>query len=350
MTGRRSWGTLLSLAAAAGLVVLASVSFAPAAPIPAPAKGKAVPAKTDTADSAATKAESFLLPTDWRNANGSINHAAIVTQEKKRLEVINRELKVTMQMKETAHFLIFSNAPDKDTQQFVTWCEAVYANLCRQFEVGPSERVWDGKCILMLFQTRDQYKANARTFDRFTTSVDKTSGYFLHECREIPGVDPNTIPQLVHISLPVEKTIPQELQAVFAHETTHAFFELFRTPGHIPLWLHEGLAVYMEVFNEPALRGYQLRMAKEYLATNKSLAPMFADKLEDLTPAQYGVSYTLVEDLLTLGGGKFKQFIINLKDGKEVDDALKAVYGFDSVALEKQWRDGLNKVKVVKKG
>jgi hypothetical protein len=381
MMRQRTWGALL----AAGLCValLVSVSFAPAVgglsvirvplaacppvsmsdgtggqaasgtPIAlfAPAKGKAAPAATDTGgESASKKFECFLLPTNWRNADGSVNQAAILAQEKTRLDTINKELKVTMKVKETPHYLIFSCAPDKETQLFTSWCENLYANLCRQFEITTSEHLWDGKCLLMLFETKDQYKANAKAFDRFGTNIDKTSGYFLWECREVPGMDPRTLPQLVHICIPVEKRIPQELQAVFAHEATHAFFEMYRRPGRLPLWLHEGLATYMEVVNEPMTRAYRLHLAKDYADTGKSLVPMLTGKLDDLTPEQYGVAYTLVEDLISLGGPKFKKFVINLKDGQEVDAAMKGAFGFDTVAFEKQWREGLSKVKVVKKG
>ena len=241
------------------------------------------------------KMECFLLPTDWRNADGSINEAAIVVQEKKRLDVFNKELKVTMQMKETPHYLLFSCAPDKETQLFTTWCENLYSNLCRQFEITASEHLWNGKCLLLLFQTKDQYKAYAKTFDRVPNNIDKTSGYFLWECREVPGTDSKTLPQLVHICIPVEKRIPQDLQSVFAHEATHAFFEMYRKPGRLPLWLHEGVAVYMEVVNEPLMRGYQLHLAKDYSVTNKPLKPMFDNTLDDLTEDQYGVAYTLVE-------------------------------------------------------
>ncbi len=371
MIGQRQRGNLPRLAAlaVAGVMALclgACQAVSERGPLPqpvsllAPAKtgttgGKTGPAATDTAassDSADTvaKYECFLLPTDWRNADGTINEAAIVTQEKKRLDFFNKELKVTFRMSETTHYLLFSCAPEKETQLFNTWCENLYSNLCRQFEIGATDHLWDGKCLIMLFDTKERFKDYAEKYDHCSTHIEKAAGYFLWECREVPGTDSKTLPQLVHICIPVgDKPIPQMLQSVFAHEATHAFFEMYRKPGRLPLWLHEGVAVYMQVVNEPLMRGGQLKLAKDYIAANKSLKPMFDNTLDDLTEEQYGVAYSLVETLIGQGGGKFKQFVIKLKDGEKVDAAMKAAYGFDTAGLEKQWRDALAKIKLTAK-
>jgi hypothetical protein len=311
---------------------------------------KSTPAaeKNDPSDSDTARYEAFLLPTDWRNADGTINEAAILVQEKKRLDVINKELKVTLRQSETPHYLIFSCASDETTKNFEKWSENLYSNLCRQFQIQPTERLWNGKCLLMLFETRAQYSDYAKKFDHSRQNMDKTSGYFLWECREVPGTDSKTLPQLVHISIPTEKQIPQMLQDVFAHEATHAFFEMYRKPGRLPLWLHEGVAVYMEVVNEPMMRGYQLKLAQDYLKTNKPLKTMMGEDPEWLEENQYGVAYTLVEQLLSQpqGGAKFKQFVIKLKDGEQADPAMKAAFGFDTSGLEKMWREAMAKIKL----
>jgi hypothetical protein len=314
-------------------------------------KGAPAAEKSDPGDSDTARYEVFLLPTDWRNTDGTINEAAILAQEKKRLDVINKALKVNLQMSETTHYLIFSCASDETTRNFEKWSENLYANLCRQFQIQPTERLWNGKCLLMLFETRDQYARYAKEFDHSRQNMDKTAGYFLWECREVPGTDSKTLPQLVHISIPTEKQIPQMLQDVFAHEATHAFFEMYRKPGRLPLWLHEGVAVYMEVVNEPLMRGYQLKLAKDFLASNKPTKPLFEDSLDTLEEGQYGVSYTLVEQLLSQpqGGAKFKQFIIKLKDGEKVDPAMKAAFGFDTSGLDKMWHDAMSKIKLTTK-
>jgi hypothetical protein len=289
--------------------------------------------------------EVFQLPEGWRRADGSIDQTVLLTQEKRRLAVLNKKLKDPMKMSETAHYLIFSSAGDDVTLQFSRWSEALYLNLCRQFEIPVTEHLWDGKCILMIFATDADFRSHAKLFDE-QNPKDKAAAYFLWERRSMPGVDMAKIPQLVHICIPVEKNKPAVLQELFAHEATHAFFEFYRRPGRLPLWLNEGLAVFVTVFNDPSLRVYYIRAAKGYATAGKTLKPLLDEKLDTLEPDQYALAYSIVEYLQTMGGAKFKQFVCALKDEKTVDDAMKAVYGFDLAGLEKAWRDYMAKASV----
>jgi len=280
--------------------------------------------------------EAFQLPTDWRKDDGSFNQVALVAQQKKRLDSINKTLGLQMKSAETPHFLVFSNAGDLMIQSFVKGGEALYANLCRVFGIPPADRVWDGKCILLLFATDYQFRQHVSKVDGFT--FDGESAYFMWERRL--GTDGKIAPepQLMHICIPTERAKPALLQRRFSHEGTHAFFALYYKPVPLPTWLSEGLAEYMTVVNDPSLRADKMYISKEISSTNRSLGMFFSDRPIDMPAELYCVAFSMVECLITQGGGpKIKKLIMSIKDGKTADQALQAVYGVDTLGLERAW-------------
>jgi hypothetical protein len=277
--------------------------------------------------------EAWRLPENFRNANGTFNEASLIAQQKKRLDFMNEKLSARFKMTETTHYLIFSDASSANTNAFVKMSEALYASLRKQFAIEGNERIWDGKCILLLFGSRDVFLKYSKTFDGHDAVA--AGAYFAWECS-----DPK-LPQLVHICIPTDKGDLRRLQELFAHEGTHAFFQLYKKPVTLPLWLHEGLAEYMTVVNDPGLK-----------AKKEAWAIYFAYKGTDIRevldcppgsgfkwPA-YNVSYTLVDFLLSgLGWNvKFKKFVELLKANVKQEDALKEAYGFGIDELQQRWR------------
>jgi hypothetical protein len=150
---------------------------------------------------------------------------------------------------------------------------------------------------------------------------------------------PTTNPQLVHICMPVSDRGVRLNQEIFAHETTHAFLQMYRRPAPVPRWLHEGLAVYMTVVNDPALRPLKTAPAVAAARAGASLDRLLAAVTgDDLKIQEYSVAFTLVDYLQQAGKPKFKQFVLLLKEGKDQPTALKTAYGFDADGLSKRWR------------
>ena len=307
-----------------------------AAPKPEPAK----PAERETQEAGGDTGERVVvrsrepgaweLPSNYRNADGSFNQKAIVAQQKMRLDEANKRLMAKMRLVETPHYLVFSDADDAMTGLFVKWCEALYSNLCRQFGIGTREKTWDGKCILLVFNSRALFQQHAKTFDG--NDASRAGAYFAWECRS-----PNE-PQLVHICIPLDTRDPRRLQELFAHEGTHAFFQLYRKVVDLPLWLHEGLAEFMTVVNDKTLMSQKQEWSKNMARGKTSIRPILeAPSGQGFAYPAYSVSYTLVEFLLTAGKSKFKKFIDLLKDGKPQEEALQEAYGFGLAELERRW-------------
>ncbi|MBM3957684.1 MAG: hypothetical protein FJ313_06490 [Gemmatimonadetes bacterium] len=321
ITGRlRAAGRFLGAAALAAALT-AGVLAEEKAPPPT-----RVPTRGESA-----KPEAFRLPPDYKNADGSFNQEALVAQQRKRLEPINEKLLGKFEMAETAHYLIVSDADPQISQTFVKWAEALYSNLCSQFGIDPKERVWDGKCMLLLFSTRRKFQQYSLEFDGHDAGM--AGAYFAWEANSARE------PQLVHICIPLDEKDPRRLQDLFAHEGTHAFFQLYKRPVDLPLWLHEGLAEYMTVVNDPGLRpqkaGYALQVASSGASIERVLRSTTGMPLSIM---DYSVSYTLVDCLVKAGKPKFKQYIALLKEGKDQVTALKTAYGCDLFGLEQRWR------------
>ncbi len=345
---------VLAALAAAGLGAAAALAEAPAdGPIPAPpartivradapatatapadvtASAAPVPgAKAHAPPSEPSAVDPFALPPDFRTADGAIDQDALVAQERRRLDLMNEKLKGRFRISETVHYLIFSDVDPSLSASFGQWCEALYGNLCTEFGIDPKGRVWDGKCMLAVFAARQKFEAYARCFDG--EDVRDAGAYF--SCESFGGDGPN----LVHICIPADDRTPKRLQELLAHEGTHAFFQLYRRPVTLPLWLHEGLAEYMTVVNDPTLGPRKSLPAKRAARLPAGLDSLFsrtADKQLSLT--EYSIAYSLVAFLQKTGHPKFMQMIDLLKEGKDAEAAMKEAYGFGTAGLEERWR------------
>jgi len=274
----------------------------------------------------------YRLPADWQAPSGGIDQEAVVAQQKKRREAINNALGIDLQVAETRHYLIFSNASPTVSRNFLKWCEALYRNLTKQFGLSSSEKVWDGKCILILFCYRRQFESYARRYDGMT-AASRAGAYFGIEAHG-PGK-----PNLTHICVPIDTEDPRRLQELFAHEGTHAFFELYKTQGRLPLWLHEGLAEFMTTVNDRELRPLKWGPAEQAAQSGRSIHAIFEVPMGGmLSITQYRVALTLVDFLLKAGRQKFKKFVDNLKDGMPQEKALQDAYGWTFRDMEARWR------------
>ncbi|MCX5683051.1 MAG: hypothetical protein NT049_05125, partial [Planctomycetota bacterium] len=147
-------------------------------------------------------------------------------------------------------------------------------------------------------------------------------------------------PQLVHVVLFLEGHEPRDMRNFFAHEGTHAFVVMFRRGEPLPLWLHEGMAMYMSAVNDPPLGPSMWKHVQAKVLSGVPYGHLVTnDKLTQLTADEYMAAYAMVDYLCKLGGQKsFRQFMIQLKEGKEQDAALKSVYRYDRTEFVKQWQ------------
>lgn len=128
------------------------------------------------------------------------------------------------------------------------------------------------------------------------------------------------------------------------HELTHVLVGhfTFTCLGEVPTWLNEGLAVY----SEGPLDANSQAQLEEAIRTDsilpvRTLSGRFSE-VSDKANLSYSESYSIVTFLINrFGREKMNALLIALRDGNTVDEALRAVYGFDVDGLEDQWRGSI---------
>jgi len=128
-----------------------------------------------------------------------------------------------------------------------------------------------------------------------------------------------------------------------AHELTHVLVGhlTFSCLGFIPTWLNEGLAKYGAGGLQPYEQTtFDQAVASDTLISLRSLVGNFPES--DAAYQAYAESYSVVNFLIkTYGRNKMNTLLLDLRDGQTIDDALQAVYGFDTDGLEAAWRSSI---------
>ncbi len=129
-----------------------------------------------------------------------------------------------------------------------------------------------------------------------------------------------------------------------AHELTHVVIGhlTFNCLWSVPTWLNEGLAVYSEgQLDESSQKNFDQAIRDDTLMSLRSLSGGFSEK-SDKADLSYSQSFSVVKFLIeTYKRDKMTALLKNLRDGNTADEALQAVYGFDTDGLEDAWRAGI---------
>ena len=149
----------------------------------------------------------------------------------------------------------------------------------------------------------------------------------------------------------IEKT---GFYALSVHELTHLYFDQYFLPTLSPLWLSEGMAVYMQIYASKQKPSYIVKRLKQILETGKLIpfdemmsAQTIKDYPTDKAEMWYTQAYSLVDYLLnTRSRDEFYKFCTELKNGTPVHQALYRAYGmpFNKVStLQNVWLHDLQK-------
>ncbi len=232
----------------------------------------------------------------------------------------------------TKRFLLEVSVPPEMGRKYADLCEKAYKKFCRIFHVEPAETVWKGKCIVYLFANRDQFVRFAALAHRSERGM-RSGGY-----TRVRAAYPE-------IALFLHRNDHIRLQQTLVHEMTHVFVSLFRKPGSVPTWLHEGCAQFFE-FQHYAGRsrlGYSRKLMKHLVAKNKHrpLAQLMKDKFQPTDQVSYAQSWSLLDFLINAAKGSSRrtsQFLLLVKQGQPPESALKAAFGWDMARLEALWK------------
>lgn len=126
-------------------------------------------------------------------------------------------------------------------------------------------------------------------------------------------------------------TLRHELTHVVTAEAGEGIFRL------LPFWLDEGTAVYFQE-DRGGFRDAAERAIERGQVFSIRQITTIAGEPEDIG-LYYGQSWHIVEYMIdTYGEEQFANLYAEMHDGKRIDGALEAVYGFDQDGLEDEWR------------
>lgn len=149
----------------------------------------------------------------------------------------------------------------------------------------------------------------------------------------------------------IEKT---GFYALTVHELTHLYFDQYFLPKLSPLWLSEGMAVYMQVYASKKRPSYVEKRLTQIVQTGKVIPfeeMMSAETLKnyshDKAEVWYTQAYSVVDYLLnTRSRDEFYKMCEELKKGTPIYQALYRGYGmpFNKVStLQNVWLHDLQK-------
>jgi len=129
-----------------------------------------------------------------------------------------------------------------------------------------------------------------------------------------------------------------------AHELTHVLVGhlTFSCLGFIPTWLNEGLAMYGQGGVQPTEQAqFDQARAANQLPSLRSLTGEFSAEATRAT-LSYTEAFSVVNFMIkTYGRDKMTALLLDLKDGQTMDQALQAVYAFNTDGLENAWRKAI---------
>ena len=131
---------------------------------------------------------------------------------------------------------------------------------------------------------------------------------------------------------------------VIYHEVVHEIYGEFTKMANVPRWWSEGIAQYALLTSGEARQ--QISNSRFRAMNNRHISLLSAnnDSYEHNYEDGLSVVYFLARDK---GRDKFKEFNYNLRKGKEFENSLSEIYGFENInALDKAWVEYLKKINV----
>jgi len=209
--------------------------------------------------------------------------------------------------------------------------------------LGYSDReawLWGNRCHIYLYENKESY----------------------HQQTGRPLWSNAAASYMPHKTVQAYRSSTTFMESELPHEIVHLVFRehIGLENGKVPLWLDEGIALLLE-------EGDRVSRLDAILETHRAaggLAPLAAMSQASEGPRFsgapsagipvslfYAESYSVVKFMVDrYGPGQFSSFLRDLRDGAEMDAALKKNYGnnFQSLAsLEEEWQGSLRASKSV---
>jgi hypothetical protein len=218
------------------------------------------------------------------------------------------------QFQETEYFLFFTDMPAEQIAGYIANLDTMYRQLCLAFGILPGKNIWKGKCPVLAFLDSDtfrQYEAAGMN----NPSAQGAQGL----CHSSTNGD-------VVITV-YRGNDPAYFGTVLVHETAHGFVHRVRSNVHIVSWLNEGIADWIAGVAVPASNAVSRRQS-DAIAMMRTTGSMggFFEPGKRLSPTDYGTASNLTQFMLQTDANLYRAFLMAIKDGYSLEEALKLTY------------------------
>ena len=142
----------------------------------------------------------------------------------------------------------------------------------------------------------------------------------------------------------------EKFSSFLAHELAHIIFREYIGEKLLPLWVDEGMAIYIEAkYTNPDLENFLREKTKNMIKKKKyidfdkinkvQLKKNEADK--ELIDLFYTQAWSMVNFLrIRFGKIKFKEYLEKIKEGKSIEEAIFSTYGLidNNRDFERLWK------------
>ena len=235
----------------------------------------------------------------------------------------------TMHLVETRNFLVFSAWDPSNDKPLADICQAMYAALCKQFDIPADQNIWAGKCAIYVFWVPDQFK-------RFATEVDNAGAVAL-DAAGYQSAGANGFRFMV-----LNKARTKEwFFEVLVHEGTHAFVSRYVNDRPIAQWANEGLAETMAgtLVHNAMAEGRIKNALREAVKENKDVS--YVLQKVGVNDFDYGIAQSFVRFLIARDRKAFIRFFTLMKEGKTDEQALQEAYGLTHQQFLAAWAKAL---------
>lgn len=265
------------------------------------------------------------------DAERAARRAAIVAGYKRVGADIRAQVGSDLVLRETAHFLIWTDWARAEHEALSAWCEGMYASLARRFGVAGRASIFEGKCPVFCLRSRKRFAEVAGLLDGY--DVSGALGY--------TRSDDNGHVHVVVCRQGGSCAARDAFAATLIHEGTHAFLHRYGSSHRLPMWVNEGLANYVAdgVLGDRCPNDHAAAAtARAVVRGGYDIGPVFAaDAMLDAR--YYAVAHSLVALLIDRDAAGFVGMIDDLKAGATVGSALLERYGLTLETLERAWRE-----------
>ncbi len=238
---------------------------------------------------------------------------------------------VSLTLFETDRFLFYSDLSAGENRKWTRELDRMYDTLLRTLEIPAGTPMFMGKCPVFVFRERADFIG----FERDVFGVNAVNA---------AGLNHQRAGETFTVFFKSDNDV--SFNSVLIHETVHAFMYRYRAAYPLPTWANEGLADYIAghlTAYSPEPRDHW-QHARNFVAGGGDPAEIMGQTYLNggwFDENSYPVSHMLVRFMLKHKPRSFKEWIDDIKSGKDWEASLEARFNVEPQRLAEGFKQDI---------